>query len=174
MVPTFTFRPFDGVGAQLCPCSIATATPQAFTVASRPATSTGQGVPRTIRCGCALQPSPYPPDLSWWICLRGVQTLVPHVHLSVLLAGPRPSGSAGPSRRCQGCLPPSPSSQGSGCPQLHRPAATSRRRCPFITARFKSASWRSISQVHTWEGASAISSGFTFGGCVACRRLSRV
>lgn len=45
MVPTFTLEPFDGVGAQLCPCSIATATPQAFTVASRSATSTGQGVP---------------------------------------------------------------------------------------------------------------------------------
>jgi len=53
--------------------------------------------------------------------LRGVQPLVPHVRLSVSLAGPGPSGSAGPSRRCQGCCPPSPSSQGSGCPQL-RPA----------------------------------------------------
>jgi hypothetical protein len=38
LVPTFTLEPFDGVGAQLCPCSIATATPQPFTVASRPAT----------------------------------------------------------------------------------------------------------------------------------------
>src|SRR5664279_1887811 len=49
MVPTFTFRPFDGIGTQLCPCSIAAATPQAFTAASRPATSTGQGVPRNLR-----------------------------------------------------------------------------------------------------------------------------
>lgn len=32
MVPTFTFEPFDGVGAQLCPYNIATATPQAFTM----------------------------------------------------------------------------------------------------------------------------------------------
>lgn len=45
MVPTFTLEPFDGVGAQLCPCNIATATPQAFTVASRSATSPNQGVP---------------------------------------------------------------------------------------------------------------------------------
>ena len=44
MVPTFTFQPFGRVGAQLCPCNIATATPQTFTVASRPATSTGRGV----------------------------------------------------------------------------------------------------------------------------------
>jgi len=34
MVPTFTLEPFDGRGAQLCPCSIATGTPQAFPVAS--------------------------------------------------------------------------------------------------------------------------------------------
>ena len=39
MVPTFILEPFDGVGAQLCPCNFATATPQAFTVASRSATS---------------------------------------------------------------------------------------------------------------------------------------
>ena len=34
MVPTFTPSPFDKGGAQLCPCGFATATPQAFTVAS--------------------------------------------------------------------------------------------------------------------------------------------
>ncbi len=77
--------------------------------------------------------------------LRSVQSLVPHVCLSVLLAGPDPSGSTGPSRRCQGCLPPSPPSRGSGCPQLHRPAVTGRRRCPSTTARSKGASWRSVS-----------------------------
>jgi hypothetical protein len=47
MVPTFTLEPFDRFGAQLCPCSIATATPQPFTVASRPATSPSPGVPST-------------------------------------------------------------------------------------------------------------------------------
>src|SRR3954453_18631705 len=70
MVPTFTPEPFDGVGAQLCPRSIATATPQAFTVASRPATSPGPGVPRpatslAMPIGCALQSSPDPPGWSW-------------------------------------------------------------------------------------------------------------
>ena len=52
--------------------------------------------------------------------LRSFRSLVPHVRLSVLLAGPGPSGGTGPSRRCQGCCPPSPPFQGSGCPQLQR------------------------------------------------------
>ena len=34
MVPAFTASPIDGVGVQLCPSGIATATPWAFTVAS--------------------------------------------------------------------------------------------------------------------------------------------
>ena len=59
MVPTFTLEPFDGVGAQLCPCNFATVTP-AFTVASRPATLTGPGVPRhddvVVRVRVAAQP----------------------------------------------------------------------------------------------------------------------
>jgi hypothetical protein len=38
--------------------------------------------------------------------LRGFTALVPHVHLPVLLAGPGPSGSADPSRRCRGCSHP--------------------------------------------------------------------
>ena len=57
MVPTFPVEPFDGVGAQLCPCSIATTTPQTFTVASRPATLTSQGVLRAeARMRAAAQP----------------------------------------------------------------------------------------------------------------------
>ena len=69
MVPTFTPGPFDGVGAQLCPCSIATATPQLFTVASQPAKRTGRRVPRPAFTpgGHALQPSPDPSGSSWWV-----------------------------------------------------------------------------------------------------------
>ena len=69
MVPTFTLEPFDGVGAQLCPCSIATATPQTFTVASRPANHPTEEFPAddTTSCGCALLPSPYPSGWSWWV-----------------------------------------------------------------------------------------------------------
>src|SRR5215203_5245619 len=57
VVPTFPLDPLDGIGAQLCPCSIATATPQAFTVASGPATSPSPGVPRpNMRVRAATQP----------------------------------------------------------------------------------------------------------------------
>jgi len=73
MVPTFTHEPFDGIGTQLCPCTIATATPQAFTVASRPATSPSPGVPRRATDASdnlnvrpvvyAMQPDPNPPGL---------------------------------------------------------------------------------------------------------------
>ena len=73
VVPTFTLEPFDGVGAQLCPCNLATATSQSFTVASRPTISIGPGVPRLARpVGCALQPSPYLSGLSWWTALEGL------------------------------------------------------------------------------------------------------
>ena len=37
-------EPVDGVGVQLCPCNLATPTPQTFDVASRPATSTSRRV----------------------------------------------------------------------------------------------------------------------------------
>jgi hypothetical protein len=43
-VPVFTAKPIDQLGTQLCPGSIATATPQAFTVASPPARQAGYGV----------------------------------------------------------------------------------------------------------------------------------
>jgi hypothetical protein len=77
--------------------------------------------------------------------LRGFTPLVPHVHLLVSLAEPAPSGSTGASRRCRGCLPPSPASPGSGCPQLHRPAATGRRWRSLTPTRFmapRGARWR--------------------------------
>jgi site-specific DNA recombinase len=49
---------------------------------------------------------------------------VPRVLLSVPLARPAPSGSAGTSQLCRGRLPPSPAPPRSGCPQLRLPAAT--------------------------------------------------
>jgi integrase len=67
--------------------------------------------------GRALHPGPYPPDLSR--CLAyGALPLVPVVYRLISLAGPNPSGSTRPSRLCQRCFPPSPTSPGSGCAPL--------------------------------------------------------
>ena len=73
--------------------------------------------------------------------LRDVMTLVPRVHLSAMLTGPTPSGSAGVPA-LSGLLPPSTALPGSGCPQLHRPAATGRRRRSLTSTRINSASRR--------------------------------
>lgn len=58
MVPTFTFEPFDGIRTQLCPSILATSTPQAFTMASRPATSPSPGVPQHRRNGVGTRCNP--------------------------------------------------------------------------------------------------------------------
>jgi hypothetical protein len=55
--------------------------------------------------GRALQTGPDPPGSSRRFAY-GALPLVPLVHLLVSLAGPGPSGSTGPSRRCQGCSRP--------------------------------------------------------------------
>ncbi len=93
--------------------------------------------------------------------LRGVQPLVPHVRLSVLLAGPGPSGSTGPSRRCQGCFPPTPSSHGAGCPQLQPTGCDRSAAVSFPTAGFESASWRSMSVTHSWFGCDRVNARLT-------------
>jgi len=54
--------------------------------------------------------------------LAGVQPLVPaFVHLPVLLAGPGPSGSTDPSRRCQGCSHPHLRPQARAAPSFIKP-----------------------------------------------------
>src|SRR4051812_10121552 len=53
MVPTFTITPVGGIGAQLCPCSLAADTPQAFSVSSPPTTQSGFGVDAPHRAACA-------------------------------------------------------------------------------------------------------------------------
>src|SRR4051795_6980194 len=74
--------------------------------------------------------------------LRDVITRVPCVLLPVTLAGPGPSGSAGPFRLCQGCSHPRPAPSGAGCPQLHRPATTGSAVVVSHLHSNISASWR--------------------------------
>ena len=107
-------------GAQLYAGSIATPTPQAFSVASPPAVKPGYGVDETRRGGCrhALHPDPYPPDLSRFNAYGASHTGSLALRLLTLLDRPEPSGSSGSSRHCRGRFPPSPAFPGSGCPQL--------------------------------------------------------
>jgi hypothetical protein len=62
--------------------------------------------PPWVLVGRALLPGPDPPDFEPVSLLRGFHHwFLQHVHLPVSLAGPGPSGSADPSRRCRGCSP---------------------------------------------------------------------
>jgi hypothetical protein len=79
--------------------------------------------------------------------LKDVTAPVPRVLLSATLAGPAPSGSTGHVPALSGLLPPFPAPPGSGCPQLHRPAATGRRRRSLTSTRTtapRCAGWRSL------------------------------
>ena len=118
MVPTFILEPFNGVGAQLCPCNLATPTPQAFNVApTGDITRSKVPFPNKVR---ARNPAQIHQVRAGGFVLRSVQSLVPHIRLSVLLAGPGPSDSAGPSRRCRGCFHPP------GVPRIRLPSASTR------------------------------------------------
>lgn len=99
-------QPIGGLGAQLCPCDIATATPQAFTVAS-PANDLNQQRSFQHPAGIGAHRRPaHIHRIGAGGILEKLLALVPRVHLPALLDGPGPSGSTGPSRRCRGCLPP--------------------------------------------------------------------
>ena len=59
-VPVFTHNSLDEGGAQLCPCGIATATPQHFTVASRASIHMPTRkflLPDSVGLGCAPHPA---------------------------------------------------------------------------------------------------------------------
>lgn len=109
MVPAFTLEPSTGSVPKLRPCSLTTATPQNFTVASRWVTSTNLRVPRpakAARVRGATQPRSHLPDLSWWLALERRSATgssrTPFCRLPV------PGPSAVPS--LSGLLPPSPAS----------------------------------------------------------------
>jgi len=116
--------------------------------------------------GARCNPAPIRQVRAGGLLLRGVQPLVFHVHLSVSLAGPRPSDGAGLSRRCQGCFYPPRRLPSQAALSFNRPTATSRWRCPFTTAGFKSASWRSRSATHNRSGRPGANARPTRSGIV--------
>jgi hypothetical protein len=111
-VPTFTTDRLTGWVPSFSPAGLSTATPQHFTVA--PGTTTApRPFPPVVRRSSALPPRPTIHQVRAGLLLEGVPPLVSAlVQLSVSLAGPGPSGGAGPSRRCQGCSRPSPRLRG--------------------------------------------------------------
>src|SRR3954453_11597075 len=88
--------------------------------------------------------------------LRDVITRVPRVLLPITLAGPEPSGSAGPSRLCQGCSHPRPAPSGADCPQLHRPATTGSAVAVSHLHSNISASWRTDASIKLSAVASSL------------------
>jgi len=68
------------------------------------------------KAGAHRNPAPIRQVRAGGLLLRGVPTLVCHVHLPVTLAAPRPSDGADPSRRCQGCFQPAGASPPVGLP----------------------------------------------------------
>jgi hypothetical protein len=103
----------NGGGARLCPCGIAASTPQPFPAASLAAHAHRRGSSLPTHSRCAPLPAQIH-QVRAGAASRGCHTPVPHVLLSIPLAGPKPSGSAGPSRRCRGC----------SHPHRHHPAQT--------------------------------------------------
>jgi hypothetical protein len=97
-------------GAQLFPGSLATGTPQAFPVASLVAKVVTVGVAArhaAVRRPACAADRPTSARFEPALPLAGVPPLVhSSLHRPALLAGPGPSGSADPSRRCQGCSHP--------------------------------------------------------------------
>ena len=118
-------------GAQLFPGSLATGTPQAFPVASLVAKVVTFGVAArhaaVQRPACAAD-RPTSARFEPALPLAGVPPLVhSSLHRPALLAGPGPSGSADPSRRCQGCSHPAWRLPGRAALSFSRAAATAQR-----------------------------------------------
>jgi hypothetical protein len=117
--------PFDGVGAQLFPCNLATVTPQAFTVASKPANPRPtQELPRTVfRARIAARPisARFEPVFHlrgfhhWFLQIR---TPIHHACRTRAVWQCRPVPSL------SGLLLPPLAPPRLGCPQLRQTAAT--------------------------------------------------
>ena len=148
MVPTFTLNRSTGEAPNYAPAASPRATPQAFTVASRSATSTDQGVLCTlVQIRTATQPISVRFGAGGSL-LRGVHTLV-HCRYTFpsCLPNPGSSDSADPPRLCQGCLPPYPFVPGVGLPSASLGSLRRTEAVSFHHATVQGASWRSISQL---------------------------
>jgi hypothetical protein len=98
-VPHVHRKPLDRMSVQLCPGSIAASTPQAFLAASWATQLLAVGVAsRIITGGVRCWPAQIHQVSSRFEVHGGSATGSLALRLSVSLAGPKPSGSTGPSR----------------------------------------------------------------------------
>jgi hypothetical protein len=128
-VPTFTTGRSAGSATSFSPDSLATSTPQAFPVASRPAPLTDRrSRSPTVTGSRALPARPRSARFEPSTGLEGVPPLV-HcaLRLSASLAEPGPSGGTDPSRRRRGRSRPPPRLRDQAAPSFKRPAATGRQ-----------------------------------------------
>ena len=96
----------------------------------------------------ALLPGPYPPGWSRYPCLRGFRHWFTCVTPSHLACRTQVVWQCRPVPSLSGLLPPSPASPGSGCPLLHRTAATVPR-WALSSHPAHGASWRTLSSWKT-------------------------
>ena len=150
-VPTFIREPFDGIGTQLCPCTIATTTPQTFTVASRPATSPSPEVPRRPKpAGARCNPTHIRQVQGRWFRLEGLSAAGSSRMPLRLASRARPIWQYWNDSSLSRTAPPAtPTPRQPTVLQLQTPAATGIPRWPFTTAGFANASWRSMSVSHS-------------------------
>ena len=118
-------HPINGLGTRLCPCGIATATPQTFTVASRPRRNRPSlKFPARHEGRVRAANQPESTGFRAGIRSRGVTQPISHVYLPVSLTAPAPSGSPGTTQLCRGCSRPPrrPADQAASCftPPLRR------------------------------------------------------
>ena len=131
-----------GGGARLCPSGPAMPTPQAFSMTSQVGSHASPGFPPFMEDSRTRRARPVSARFEPVSRFKDEITPVPRVLLSATLAGPAPSGSTRHVPALSGLLPPSPAPPGSGCPQLHQPAAAGQRRRSFTSTRIISASRR--------------------------------
>ena len=125
-------------GAQLYSGSIATPTPQAFSVASPPAFKPGYGVdnPRLTTCAVTHCDPAHIHQVGAGRSGYGASdTGSLALRLLTSLDRPEPSGSSDSTRRCRGCSPPPRRSPVQGAPSFNPVAATTRWRRSLTSTR---------------------------------------